>query len=120
MPTKAEDTIHLTDTVGIKMKYPDFSVVEKLQEIPNATDMAFELVLNCIEYIFDGDSLYYTHETPRQEMMEFLESLTKDQFAKLEEFIEDLPKLNKNVDITCSKCGFVHHIEVQGLDNFFG
>lgn len=120
MPTKAEDTIMLTESVGIKMKYPDFSVVEKLQEIPNATDMAFELVLNCIDYIFDGDNLYYTHETPRQEMMEFLESLTKDQFAKLEEFIEDLPKLNKNVDITCSKCGFVHHIEVQGLDNFFG
>ena len=30
--------------------------------------------------IFDGDELYYAHETPKEELIEFLESLSQQQF----------------------------------------
>ena len=42
------------------------------------------------------------------------------KFEKLEKFFNSIPKLSKKIDMTCSKCGFEHHLEVQGLESFFG
>jgi hypothetical protein len=27
--------------------------------------------------------------------------------------------MKKNISMTCSKCGFIHNMEVEGLENFF-
>ena len=26
----------------------------------------------------------------------------------------------KTIDLKCGKCGFVHNIDIEGLENFFG
>jgi hypothetical protein len=115
-----KDTIQLTDKISIKLKYPQFSLVEKLSDKETAVDIAFEVVLESIEYIYDGEQYYYAHETPKQELLEFLESLNQDQFSKIEEFFEKLPTMNKNIQMKCGKCGFDHVIEMEGLESFFG
>jgi hypothetical protein len=112
--------IRLTDKISIKLKYPEFSVLESIAKFENASDMAFELILDCIEYVFDGEQYYYAAETDRKELIEFIESLNQEQFEKVEGFFDDLPKLNKTIEIDCSKCGFHHTIEVEGLESFFG
>jgi hypothetical protein len=119
MPEEKSDLIPITDTIGIKMKYPDFSVIKKLEQAETITDIGFELVIDCIDYVYDGDNLYHAHETPKEELMQFLESLTKEQFDKLESFVDNMPKLEKKINFICTKCGFNHNINVQGLDDFF-
>ena len=113
------DTIQLTNTVSIKLNYPIYSTVEKINKMDNPTDMAFEMILNSIDYVFDGEQYYYAKETPRKELVEFIDSLNQDQFGKIEEFFEKLPKMRKTLDIKCSKCGFEHHIVAEGLEDFF-
>jgi hypothetical protein len=78
------------------------------------------MILNSIEHIFDGEQFYYANETSKEELTEFIESLNQEQFSKIEEFFDNLPTLNKKVEIDCKKCGFHHTIEVEGLENFFG
>jgi hypothetical protein len=117
---KPSDEIKLTDSIIIKLKYPQFSILEKTSKSANASDMAFGMIIDSIESIFDGEQYYYAKETPRHELVEFVESLNHEQFAKIEEFFNNLPKLNKKIDCVCSKCGFNHRIEVEGLENFFG
>ena len=116
---ETEDIIKLSDSVGIKMKYPNFSVVDSLKGVDTLTDIAFELIVQCIDYIYDGDNLYYAHETPKDELNEFLDSLTKDQFSKIEKFIEDLPRIEKTIEMKCSKCGYDHKIVAKELTDFF-
>jgi hypothetical protein len=70
--------------------------------------------------VFDGEQYYYANETPRDEMLQFLESLNQEQFKKLEQFFDELPTLSKKVEMRCAKCGFVHTINMQGLASFFG
>jgi hypothetical protein len=115
----AKDTISITDQISIKMKYPEFSLVEKLKKKDSAIDIAFEVILDSIEHIFDGEQYYYASETPRDELMAFIESLSQEQFSKLEEFFNNLPKMNRQVDLKCSKCGFDHTISMEGLESFF-
>ena len=120
MPVDLNDLIKITDKVGIKLKYPDYSVVNRIRKSESVTDIAFELILECIEYIYDEDNLYYAKESTKEELMTFLESLTKEQFGRIEEYIDNLPKLEKTIEMTCNKCGYDHKIKVQGLDDFFG
>jgi hypothetical protein len=83
-------------------------------------DLALELIAESIEYIHDGQQFYYAKEADPVELIEFVESLNTEQFSKIEEFFNNLPTLNKNIEMTCGKCGFEHKIKVEGLENFFG
>jgi len=115
-----KDLIQITDKIAIKLKYPEFSLVQKLKDKDSAVDVAFEIIVDSIEYIFDGEQYYYAEETPREEILEFLESLNQTQFGKLEEFFSNLPVINKKIEMKCGKCGFEHSISMQGLESFFG
>ena len=117
---EGNDVIQLTDTISIKLKYPEFSVLNKLSKLTNVSEIAFEMIAESVEYIYDGEQFYYSHETSHEELIEFVETLSQKQFAKIEEFFSDLPKLQKNVEMKCSKCGFEHKLDVEGLESFFG
>jgi hypothetical protein len=116
---KDNEDIELTNKLIIKMKYPEFYVVKDSVNIESITQITFNMIAESIEYIFDGEQFYYANEAQPGEMLEFVESLSQTQFEKLEEFFNDLPKLKKDVNIKCNKCGFDHHIEVEGLESFF-
>jgi hypothetical protein len=115
-----KDIIQLTDKISVKLKYPQFSLVEKSTKLDNATDMAFQMIVDSVDYIFDGEQYYYAKETDPKELTEFIESLNQEQFARIEGFFDSLPKLNKSINLTCGKCGFKHLIDVEGLESFFG
>jgi len=112
--------IKITDNIVIKFNYPEFSTLEKIKEKDSSVEIAFEMITDSIEYIFDGQQYYYANETTAQELMDFVESLNAEQFSKIEAFFDNQPKLNKTVFIKCSKCGYEHRIDLEGLENFFG
>jgi len=116
---EAKDVIKINESISIKLKYPEFSLVEKLKKKENAVDIAFEVVIDSIEYIFDGEQYHYASEVTRKELTDFIESLNQEQFGRLEEFFNNLPKLNKKIDLKCGKCGFDHAISMEGLESFF-
>lgn len=112
--------IQITPKLTVKLKYPEFGMVKDSLQYDDINTITFNMIASSIEYIYDGEQFYYGHETSPQEMLEFVESLNAEQFKKIEEFFENLPKLKENVNITCGKCGYHHTIEVEGLENFFG
>jgi hypothetical protein len=119
-PNDVQDVIQLNNKLSIKLKYPEFSILTDSANLETATDMAFAMIINSIEYIFDGEQYYYAKETTKEELTEFVESLSQEQFGKIEYFFDNLPTLNKTIEMDCKKCGFHHKIEVEGLDSFFG
>ena len=112
--------IQLTDKVMIKMKYPEFGIIKDSLNMEDITEVTFNLISESIEHIYDGEQFYYAHEAEPGEMLEFVEGLNQVQFEKVEHFFNNLPKLKETVEMTCSKCGFHHTIDVEGLENFFG
>ena len=114
-----KDLIQLTDKISIKLRYPEFSLIDKLKDKETAADIAFEIIIDSVEYIFDGEQYYYSYETPREELIQFLESLNQEQFGKLESFFDDLPKMNREIKMKCGKCGYEHDIFIEGLESFF-
>jgi hypothetical protein len=114
------DVIELTDKISVKLKYPQFSVLSKLSKLTDVGDITFQMIADSIEHIYDGEQFYYSNETPQEELLEFVESLSQKQFAKIETFFANLPKLQKKIEMKCSRCGFQHNLDVEGLESFFG
>ena len=112
------DIIKITDKVGIKLKCPNFKTMENIEKETDLVSKTFSTIQTCIEYIFDENNFYYPKETPKAEMEEFIESLSVEQFKQIENFFNNLPKLKKKIEVKCSKCGYEHKIDLEGLQNF--
>ena len=123
MPVQEEyvdPEIQLNEKITIRMKYPPFKLISDSIEMDDITEVTFHMIANSIEYIYDGDQFHYAKEQTTEDLVDFIEQLSQEQFEKLEKFFNSVPKLKKDLDITCSKCGFEHHLHVEGLESFFG
>jgi hypothetical protein len=109
----------INSDIGIKFKYPDFSLYSSIKEDIDLSDLFLDIIINSIDYIFEGDTLNYAHETPKEELVEFLDALTQEQFQKIEEHFKNLPVLKKEAKVNCKKCGYEHEIKVENIESFF-
>ena len=114
-------TVDLGGGLLLTMRYPGVKVITNFDGTKESTpiDEFFKLVWDCIDAVHQGNDTYSTKDSTLAEGIEFLESLKKEQFLKIEEFFKTMPKLKLNVEINCKKCGFKETYPIVGLDNFF-
>lgn len=119
---KASAVVQITDTVGVSLKYPTVLKVEdtlKASKPEAGIDIAIAMIAASIESIHDADSVYPASESTAQELVDFIESLNKEQFTKVQEFFDNFPKLKEDVEFTCEKCKTVNNVTLEGLNDFF-
>jgi len=110
--------IMLTDKIGIEMTYPKFDNVVRVYESEKPEEV-FNLVKKSIAGIFDDDQYWQANEQSDAELESFLNSLTKEQFDKIEKFFVDSPKIVQKIESDCPKCGHHNNSRIEGLQNFF-
>lgn len=115
--------IPLFDDVGIVMKYPSIDILKKLESIDaiveQEVESVFSIVLECIDYIYDSSEVYHAKEQTKQELIDFIENLSSEQFKRVQTFFETLPKLSHMVEYNCPVCGKHHEVSMEGLESFF-
>ena len=117
---KKIDKIELTDNMGILIKYPSFKMVEEAQKQEGSEiDKLMHVLIACISGIYTEETIFYSKDVPKTELIDFVENLTREQFSKIQEFFETMPKIKKEVDFHCTKCGYNEEITIEGLQNFF-
>jgi hypothetical protein len=117
-PEEHTNNIKLFNNVGIVMKYPSLDLSDTIKDAGDIEDV-FNLVADCIDMIYDGEDVYYGHETKKEELLQFLNNLTSEQFAKIQNFFETMPKISTEVEYKCPICGKHHQKLLEGLQNFF-
>ena len=116
---KHSDVIKLTDTIGIKMNYPNIKTVSQLADDLDDDAKLFNLVVSSIDYIYDKDNIHYAKDTDRKELEEFVDNLRTSDLEKVKSFFDTMPKLEKDLDFKCKKCGLEEKIHLEGLQSFF-
>jgi hypothetical protein len=118
---KKDSKIALTDNMGLVMKYPSMSSFLDVQNSDDTeVDKLFDLIAMSIGSIYDGDEVHDGDSHSTKDKVEFIESLSGDQFKKVQQWLADLPQAYVSVKYTCSECKHEHDIELKGLKNFFG
>lgn len=116
----AATKIMLTDTVGIVMKYPNSTDVSRsIDEKKSEVENTYAVIAACLDTIFDAENVHDVKSQTKQEIQDFIESLTKQQFEKIKNFFEKLPKLKHDVAFKCDKCGKDNEIILEGTESFF-
>jgi hypothetical protein len=84
-------------SIGVVLKYPTMSMADKLQteNKKNQFDTIQDVVIESIDYIFDNENVYPSNESTKSELIEFINGLSQEQFAKITEFFNTMPKLRK-------------------------
>ena len=59
-------------------------------------------------------------DATEKEADEFFESLTSDQFQKIRDFFESMPKLSHEVKFKCTGCEKENVRTLEGMASFFG
>lgn len=116
IPEGHSKNIKLTEKIGLIFNYPTLELPPDKVE---GDDGGFDLIASYIDSIYDDDQVYKAKETPEQELKDFLESLTLDQLKKVKGFFLTTPTVVLDQDIKCAKCGHNHHVNVEGVLNFF-
>jgi len=111
--------IELSSNLGIVMKYPKMSFMNNMDS-KDEFDAILNIIVDCIDYIYDEDNVYYAKDTDRKELVEFVESLQSKDLDKIKQFFDTMPKLKKKMDFKCNKCGYHENIELEGIQSFFG
>ena len=120
-PEKQEghtNKIEITEKMGVVMKYPSFETIKKF-DVENEADSIIKITVNCIDYVYDSDSIYYAKDSTEEELIEFVESMQAKDLEKIKTFFDTMPKMKRDIDFKCNKCGHEEKIELEGIQNFF-
>ena len=112
-----EPKVMINDNLGVVLRYPDWGLMEQVNKMP-ADQQPFEMLKQCITEIFDEENVYDTDDVSKQELNEFVDSLTFPQMEQLGAYFDDMPKVYMDVDFTCS-CGKEQSRTMEGLQSFF-
>lgn len=114
--------IQITQDIGIKMKYPSLMMVDNIDGEVSGDNINqnMSILIDSIDSIFEGETVYNAVDVSREELQEFVETMTDVQFEKIKEFFNTMPKLSTTIHIKCSECGTTEDILVEGIQNFFG
>ena len=117
---KHSSKIEISDKLGIVMKYPTLSLIKDVGNLANEdVDTVLNVIVSCIDYIYDEEQMYYAKDSTKEELLEFIENLQQEDMEKIQFFFTTMPKIAKELDFKCEKCGYEEIITVQGIQNFF-
>ena len=114
-----DNTILLSNGVGIKLNYPTVNISKILAEKIKGKDAPIEILKECTEYLYDESQVYKIEEMQEGEFEEFINNLTVDQYKKIKNFFSKMPTLKHKENLVCKKCGKNHTIKLEGLLDFF-
>ena len=117
-PEGHSNKIMINNEIGIELKYPNIDdVVDVFATKDN--QKVIDLIIRSIKAIYNQEEYWEASDQSKEELEEFVYSLTKEQFSKLEQFFVTSPKIVQTIECDCPKCGKHNISKLEGLQNFF-
>jgi len=111
-------TIDLTDDISIQMGYPTFEFLN-FKADQTEVNQLFDIIGSSIERVFEGETVYEKADFSKKDLKVFLESLTSEQFLRVQKFFETMPRLRHKFEVTNPKTKKKNEITLEGLQAFF-
>ena len=117
MPENHTNEINITDDVKIVMNYPTIKDVDMSGK--QSTDEVFNTIKKCVKEIRTKDSVMRKGDYTEKELDDFFDSFNTQQFEKVMDFFNTMPKVRHEIEVKNSKTKKKNKILLEGLDSFF-
>lgn len=112
------DDIKLGPAAGVKMRYPNYSIMRKVESLPEI-DKKTQIIVSSIDYVYDKTGMHSHKDYTQDELKDFVEGLTEANYKKLEEYVDGFPTISGKIESDCPKCGFHHEVRYTEFYDFF-
>lgn len=117
-----DGVIELDHGIVIRVQFPTVTTNTKIaddENIPNEETRTLSQLTRLIYSIENGDDVELAENVSHEDLMDFVDSLTEENFKKLAEYFNESPEVSLDVDFECKNCkGHVHN-SISGIENFF-
>ena len=106
--------------IGLIMKYPTIDTVDPaLSTKGMKTAQLFDMIIKCIDSIYEGEKQHKVSDYSKEDMNKFLDSLDRKGFDKINEFFETMPQLRHEIEIENPKTKVKSKVVMKGAQDFF-
>lgn len=118
---KVDSKVQLTDKIGVTLKHLTVGDVASIsQEEGQSESVAItKAICKAIDTIFDETAVHSAKDASEAELIEFVESLNRNQIEKINAFLQATPKIEYVAKFKCTKCGKDVQVKLEGTQNFF-
>ena len=110
--------IMITDEVKANFRYPILKDMRGVTTDSTELDKVFHVMNKCISNIEFGDDIYQRSDISEEELNNFIDELTSEQFEKIVEFFNTMPKLRHTIEVTNPKTKVKSEVVLEGLESF--
>jgi phage FluMu protein Com len=119
---RKKTTIQISSDIHLEMKFPSIQQVinsDFFNQEKSLTERNLESIQVCIDAVVVGDDRVVFADEPREEIDNFINSLTSAQFNEVRKYVDSIPQLKHKIDFDCTSCETKNSIILQGTSDFF-
>lgn len=117
-PKNIENVIKITEKSGIIMRYPPATLYDDKEFLNLEKDYLFELIVRCMDKIYNEEEVYEAKDYKKEELSEFLEDLNIKTFESIQKFLLETPKLEYVIKYK-NALDHDREITLSSLNDFF-
>ena len=111
--------IRLDDDILVTMSYPTLGSITSPELNYTGPDEDLAIIASMIEMITVNDKVMHRDDMSIKDIMIWMEYLNSKQIAKLNAFLEQLPRIAYVDKVKCKGCGGDVTVYMEGLSDFF-
>ena len=108
--------IQVNDDIKLVMQYPILDDVRTLKDT-SSLEM-FKIINKCVKELHHGETIYNGPDMTEKDLNDFFESMNQEQFSKVNEFFDTMPRLRHFINVTNPKTKVESKVLMEGLENF--
>lgn len=115
---KTDMRIAITDEFSLEMKWPTLNDIVSMSGDQQTENILAMLRVAMVALHTPSERIDFS-EYSDSEIETFIESMSTSQFAKIREFMDNIPSLKHDVQFDCIKCGHHNMRKLEGMQSFF-
>lgn len=117
---KVNNKIKVSDDIGVVLRYPPSSLYDNDRFIDSRSfsDLSDELIISCIETIYDEENVYPMKDVKHEDAIEFLDSLSTTALKDIQSFLATAPHVEHIITYK-NKNGTERKIVLRTINDFF-
>ena len=111
--------IDITNNIKMVMRYPTLNDMTDVNSSGTEAPDVFPMIMRCVHEIREGETIYNKVDMSEKDLEEFIDSLTGEQFEKIGQFFDTMPKVQHSVEVTNPKTKKKGEVVIEGIESFF-
>ena len=110
------NVIQINDDIKLVMQYP---ILEDMKNLQNSSTLElFKIINKCVKELHHGENIYSGPDMTEKDLNDFFESMSSEQFDKVNQFFDTMPRLRHFVKIVNPNTKVESEVMLEGLESF--